>query len=269
MRPEVLEEHIIKTREATENPFGVNIPLLYPSADQHIQTILKHNVPIVFTSAGSPKKWTAILQKEGIKVIHVVSSSIFALKSQDAGVDAVVAEGFEAGGHNGREETTTLCLVPEVVKSVAIPVIAAGGIGSGQAILAAQALGAEGVQIGSLFAASKESSANEAYKDAVVSAKEGDTILTLKELAPVRLIKNSFSEKVEQAYQKGADAESLKMLLGKGRARKAIFEGDLSNGEIEIGQISSSIEGVLSVKEIFSKLKLQHAASLKVDFGIL
>ncbi len=268
MRPEVLEEHIIKARAATDKPFGVNVPLLYPSADQHIQTILKHNVPIVFTSAGSPKKWTSLLQKEGIKVIHVVSSSVFAKKSEDAGVDAVVAEGFEAGGHNGKEETTTLCLVPEVVKSVAIPVIAAGGIGSGQAIMAAQALGAEGVQIGSLFAASKESSASEAYKRAVVSAKEGDTILTLKELAPVRLIKNSFSKQVEHANQNGADVEALKILLGKGRARKGIFEGDLSNGEIEIGQISSSVQTVLSVEEIFTVLKKSHEAALRVDLNI-
>lgn len=268
MRPHVLEEHILKTKSATKNPFGVNIPLLYPSAEDHIKTIIRHKVPIVFTSAGSPKKWTSILQSEGIKVIHVVSSSLFAKKSEDAGVDAIVAEGFEAGGHNGKHETTTLCLITEVVKSVRIPVIAAGGIGSGQAILAVQALGAEGVQIGSLFAASQESSASIEYKNEVLKATEGDTILTLKDLAPVRLIKNAFSDEVDALTKSGASKEELSALLGKGRAKKAIFDGDLDNGEIEIGQVSSSIGEIQSVKEIFSRLLLEHQKAKGLNYSL-
>ena len=239
MYPDVLREHIKKCKAATNHHFGVNVPMLYPNIEEIMQIIVEEDVKVVFTSAGNPKTWTETLKKEGITVAHVVSSAKFAQKSQDAGVDAVVAEGFEAGGHNGREETTTLCLIPNVKRQINIPLIAAGGIGTGSQILAAFALGADGVQIGSRFAATQESSANQAFKDVIVNAQEGDTQLTLKELAPVRLIKNDFYNQVQEKYQQGTTAEELKELLGRGRSKKGMFEGDLVNGELEIGQVSS------------------------------
>ncbi len=244
MYPHILDEQLNKCKAATDKPFGVNLPLLYPDIDKHIETIIRHKVPVVITSAGNPKTWTSILKNEGIKVIHVVSSAKFALKSQDAGVDAVVAEGFEAGGHNGREETTTLCLIPLVKEAVQIPVIAAGGIGTGRAMVAAMALGADGVQIGSRFVATPESSAHQSFKDRVVQANEGDTLLTLKELTPVRLLKNSFFNEVMAAYERDASKEELEQILGRGRAKKGMFEGDLENGELEIGQVSALIKSM-------------------------
>lgn len=256
MYPDVLREHIKKCKAATNHPFGVNVPMLYPNIEEIMQIIVEEGVKVVFTSAGNPKTWTEILKKEGITVTHVVSSAKFALKSQEAGVDAVVAEGFEAGGHNGREETTTLCLIPNVKRQIDIPLIAAGGIGTGAQILAAFALGADGVQIGSRFAATQESSANQAFKEVIVSAKEGDTQLTLKELAPVRLIKNEFYNQVQQKYQQGTTAEELKELLGRGRSKKGMFEGDLVNGELEIGQVSALIDSIPTVQEVFDDLIL-------------
>lgn len=254
MYPEILREHIQKTKAATQNPFGVNVPMLYPDIDKHMKIIIDEGVKIVFTSAGNPKTWTKILKDEGITVVHVVSSVKFALKAQEAGVDAVVAEGFEAGGHNGRDETTTLCLIPMVKEQLKIPLIAAGGIGTGKTMLAAMALGADGVQIGSRFAASTESSAHQNFKNEIISAKEGATQLTLKELAPVRLIKNKFYAAVENAYQNGASKEDLIALLGRGRAKKGMFLGDLENGELEIGQISGLIHEVKSTKEIVDEI---------------
>ncbi|WP_314243565.1 nitronate monooxygenase [Empedobacter tilapiae] len=254
MYPDVLREHIKKCKAATNQSFGVNVPMLYPNIEEIMQIIMEEGVKVVFTSAGNPKTWTEILKKEGIIVTHVVSSAKFALKSQDAGVDAVVAEGFEAGGHNGREETTTLCLIPNVKRQIDIPLIAAGGIGTGSQILAAFALGAEGVQIGSRFAATQESSANQAFKDVIVNTQEGDTQLTLKELAPVRLIKNEFYNQVQEKYQKGTTVEELKELLGRGRSKKGMFEGDLVNGELEIGQVSSLINSIPTVAEVFDDL---------------
>lgn len=251
MYPDVLNEHIIKCKQATDKPFGVNLPMLYPDIESHIETILKHKVPVVFTSAGNPKTWTDILKKEGITVVHVVSSVKFALKAEEAGVDAVVAEGFEAGGHNGREETTTFCLIPNVRREISIPLIAAGGIATGLQILAAMTLGADGVQMGSRFAASFESSAHELFKKEIVKAQEGDTVLTLKELAPVRLIKNQFYEEVQKAYENCATKEELIELLGRARAKKGMFEGDLEKGELEIGQVSSLIDEIQSVEDIF------------------
>ncbi|MCA4781744.1 nitronate monooxygenase [Empedobacter stercoris] len=256
MYPDVLREHIKKCKAATNHPFGVNVPMLYPNIEEIMQIIVEEGVKVVFTSAGNPKTWTEILKKEGITVTHVISSTKFALKSQEAGVDAVVAEGFEAGGHNGREETTTLCLIPNVKRQIDIPLIAAGGIGTGAQILAAFALGADGVQIGSRFAATQESSANQAFKEVIVSAKEGDTQLTLKELAPVRLIKNEFYNQVQQKYQQGTTAEELKELLGRGRSKKGMFEGDLVNGELEIGQVSALIDSIPTVQEVFDDLIL-------------
>lgn len=254
MYPEILKEQIIKCKQATDKPFAVNLPLLYPNIEEHIDTIIKEEIPIVFTSAGSPKKWTAHLQSPGIKVVHVVSNLKFALKSQEAGVDAIVAEGFEAGGHNGREETTTLCLIPMIAQVVDIPVIAAGGIGSGQSMYAALALGASGVQIGSLFAASKESSAHINFKQAIVDAKDGDTKLMLKELTPVRLLKNEFFNQIVEANNNHASKEELAELLGRGRAKKGMFEGEMNEGELEIGQVSASINSIKSVSEIFENL---------------
>lgn len=254
MYPDVLNEHIIKCKQATDKPFGVNLPMLYPDIESHIETILKHKVPVVFTSAGNPKTWTEILKKEGITVVHVVSSVKFALKAEEAGVDAVVAEGFEAGGHNGREETTTFCLIPNVRREISIPLIAAGGIATGRQILAAMTLGADGVQMGSRFAASFESSAHELFKNEIVKAQEGDTVLTLKELAPVRLIKNQFYEEVQKAYENCATKEELIELLGRARAKKGMFEGDLEKGELEIGQVSSLIDEIQSVEEIFEEI---------------
>jgi enoyl-[acyl-carrier protein] reductase II len=254
MHPEVLEEHIIKTRKATQKPFGVNVPLMYPELNKLMEIIANQKVPIVFTSAGSPKLWTGWLKDKGIKVAHVVSSSLFAEKSESAGVDAIVAEGFEAGGHNGREETTTLTLIPSVRKVTMLPLLAAGGISSGESMLAAMVLGADGVQIGSRFAISEESSAHADFKTLVTEIGEGSTKLTLKKLAPVRLVKNHFFEQVNSAEQKGANVDELRELLGKGRAKKGMFEGDLKNGELEIGQVSAQINQVLSVEQIVSNL---------------
>ena len=254
MHPEVLEEHIIKTRLATSKPFGVNVPLMYPELDKIMEIIVNQKVRIVFTSAGSPKLWTSWLKERGIKVAHVVSSSLFAEKSEAAGVDAIVAEGFEAGGHNGREETTSLTLISSVRKITQLPLLAAGGISSGESMLAAMVLGADGVQIGSRFAISEESSAHPDFKKLVTEIGEGSTKLALKKLAPVRLVKNHFFEQVNSAEQKGATAEELRKLLGKGRAKRGIFEGDLENGELEIGQVSAQINQVLSVNQIMENL---------------
>ncbi len=254
MYPEILKTHIQKCKSATPNPFGVNLPLLYPNIEEHIATIIEEKVPVVITSAGNPKTWTKKLKDNGIKVIHVVSSSKFARKAEEAGVDAIVAEGFEAGGHNGREETTTLCLIPEVAKNIHVPLIAAGGIGSGQAMLAVMNLGADGVQIGTRFITSTESSANLAFKNRILASKEGDTILTLKELTPVRLVKNEFYQKIANAYENNVSVDSLKELLGKGRAKKGMFEGDLEEGELEIGQVSSSIDKILSAQQIINEI---------------
>jgi enoyl-[acyl-carrier protein] reductase II len=263
MYPAVLEEHIVKCKEATTKPFAVNLPMLYPDIDKHVATIIKHKVPIVFTSAGNPKTWTAHLKAHGIIVVHVVSSVKFALKAQEAGVDAIVAEGFEAGGHNGKDETTTFCLIPMVAKEVTIPIIAAGGIGTGAGILAALTLGADGVQIGSRFVPTYESSAHINFKNAVVAAKEGDTLLTLKELTPVRLLKNEFFNKVQAAYQNGATTEELSTLLGRGRAKKGMFEGDLIEGELEIGQVAGLFEKLQSAKEVMEELIEGYHEALK------
>lgn len=262
MYPEILEEHVIKCKEATDKPFAVNLPMLYPDIDKHVATIIKHKVPIVFTSAGNPKTWTAHLKEHGIKVVHVVSSLKFALKSELAGVDAVVAEGFEAGGHNGHDETTTLCLIPNVAKELKIPVIAAGGISTGRAMLAAMNLGAEAVQIGSRFVASEESSAHENFKNAVIEAKEGDTKLTLKEITPVRLLNNDFYQSVNEAYENGASLDELKTLLGRGRAKKGMFLGDLSDGELEIGQVSGFINEVMPAKAIVEEILTEFKEAL-------
>lgn len=262
MYPEILEEHVRKCKAATDKPFAVNLPMLYPDIDKHIETIIKYEVPIVFTSAGNPKTWTEHLKNHGITVVHVVSSLKFALKAQDAGVDAVVAEGFEAGGHNGRDETTTLCLIPMVKEQLSIPLIAAGGIGNGRAMLAAMNLGADGVQVGSRFVASKESSAHDNFKNAVVDAKEGDTHLTLKEITPVRLIKNDFYNRVFAAYQDNASVDALKELLGRGRAKKGMFEGDLVEGELEIGQISGLIHDIKPAAEIVNDFITEYQEAL-------
>jgi enoyl-[acyl-carrier protein] reductase II len=252
MYPDVLREHIQKCKEATDKPFGVNVPMLYPNIEEIIQIIIAEEVKIVFTSAGNPKTWTGYLKENGITVVHVVSSSKFALKAQEAGVDAVVAEGFEAGGHNGREETTTLTLIPMVREQISIPLIAAGGIASGRGMLAAMILGADGVQMGSRFAASHESSAHDNFKQTIVNVKEGDTQLTLKELAPVRLIKNKFYNDLQELYAKCPSPEELKTLLGRARAKRGMFEGDLIEGELEIGQIAGLIHEIKSVEEIIS-----------------
>lgn len=254
MYPDVLDDQILKCKKATSRPFAVNIPMLYPDIDKHIETIIKHKVPIVFTSAGNPKTWTSHLQSNGIKVVHVVSSLKFALKAQDAGVDAVVAEGFEAGGHNGRDETTTMCLIPKVASELKIPVIAAGGIGTGRAMLAAMNLGAEGVQIGSRFVATYESSAHQNFKNRIINLPEGETTLTLKELTPVRLIKNEFYKMIENAYVLNADADHLKELLGRGRAKKGMFEGDLIEGELEIGQVASLIPKIMHATDVIREI---------------
>ncbi len=254
MYPDVLEEHVQKYRAASTRPFAVNLPMLYPDIDKHIQTIIKYKVPIVFSSAGNPKTWTSMLKDNGITVVHVVSSARFAAKAEAAGVDAVVAEGFEAGGHNGREETTTLCLIPQVIKEVSLPVIAAGGIGNGKAMLAAMALGADAVQVGSRFVLSEESSAHLHFKERVRDAGEGETLLTLKELTPVRLIRNPFYEKVEQAYRTCATVDDLKQLLGRGRAKKGMFEGDMVDGELEIGQVSGYLDDILPAAAIVQNM---------------
>jgi enoyl-[acyl-carrier protein] reductase II len=254
MYPNELLHQIQQCKANTSLPFGVNLPLLYPNIEEHINTIIEQKVPIVFTSAGNPKTHTAKLKSHGITVVHVVSSSKFALKAQDAGVDAIVAEGFEAGGHNGREETTTMCLIPSVAKAVEIPVIAAGGIASGKAMLAARILGAEGVQIGSRFIATPESSAHIAFKNKILNAQEGDTKLTLKELTPVRLLNNPFSEEIESLYKRHGTVEELTQLLGRGRAKKGMFEGDLVQGELEVGQVSAEIKEIKPAAEILEEI---------------
>ncbi len=254
MHPEVLCEHIRKCKAATNKPFGVNVPLMYPEIEKIMEIIIAEKVEIVFTSAGNPKLWTKHLQENGIKVAHVVSSSKFALKCQEAGVDAVVAEGFEAGGHNGREETTTMTLIPQVRPVLDIPLIAAGGIGTGNAMLAAFALGAEGVQIGSRFAITEESSASDEFKQLCISLKEGDTILSLKKLSPTRLIKNDFYQQVQEAEDRGASVDEMRELLGRGRSKKGIFEGDLVNGELEIGQVTSLLGSVKPVKIVVDEI---------------
>ncbi len=263
MYPEILREHVEKCKAATDKPFAVNLPMLYPDIDKHIETIIEFQVPIVFTSAGNPKTWTEHLKSHGIKVVHVVSSLKFALKAEAAGVDAVVAEGFEAGGHNGRDETTTLCLIPMVADEVKIPVIAAGGIGTGRGMLAAMNLGADAVQVGSRFVASNESSAHENFKKTVVDAKEGDTLLTLKELTPVRLIKNEFYGQLQEAYDRGASNEELRELLGRGRAKRGMFEGNLVDGELEIGQISGLISDVKPAAQIVEEMLSEYREALK------
>lgn len=265
MSPELLEEHIRKCKAATSKPFGVNLPLLYSEVEKQIEIIIREGVKIVFASAGNPSLWTALLKQNGIIVVHVVSSVKFALKAETAGVDAIVAEGFEAGGHNGREETTTFCLLPMVKEAIKIPLIAAGGIGSGRTLLAAMVLGADGVQIGSRFAASNESSAHEKFKRKIIASTEGETVLTLKQLTPVRLIRNKFYASVKLAEEKGAGVEELNGLLGKGRSRKGIFEGDLEEGELEIGQISAAIKEVKSAKEIINEIWEEYIR-LKEDF---
>ena len=254
MYPDILDEHIAKCKAATNKPFAVNLPLLYPDIDKHIANIIKHEVPIVFTSAGSPKKWTSTLKEHGIKVVHVVSSAMFAAKSEAAGVDALVCEGFEAGGHNGRDETTTMCLIPAVVEAVNIPVIAAGGLHDGKSMLAAMVLGAEGVQMGSRFVVTQESSAHIDFKNTVIRIGEGETTLTLKELTPVRMIHNEFFQKVVEAYKAKASTEELAELLGRGRSKKGMFEGELSEGELEIGQISSMLNEIKPANEVVQEI---------------
>jgi len=254
MYPDVLREHIQKCKAATSKPFGVNIPLLYPDIDKHIQIVIEEGVKIVFTSAGNPKTWTSVLKEKGITVVHVISSSKFAKKAEEAGCDAIVAEGFEAGGHNGREETTTMVLIPAVVSAVKIPVIAAGGIATGKQMLAAMVMGAEGVQMGSRFVASEEASSHINFKNAVINSNEGDTILTLKQLTPVRLIKNNFYKQVQEAENKGASVEELKALLGRARAKKGMFEGQLEEGELEIGQVGANVRDILPAAKIMDEV---------------
>ncbi|WP_435312947.1 NAD(P)H-dependent flavin oxidoreductase [Cellulophaga fucicola] len=268
MYPDVLREHIVKCKEATSKPFAVNVPMLYPNVEEIMNIIVELDVKIVFTSAGNPKTWTSFLKEKGITVVHVVSSLKFALKSEAAGVDAVVAEGFEAGGHNGRDETTTLTLIPAVKEQLKIPLIAAGGIATGKAMLAAMILGADGVQIGSRFVASEEASSHQLFKERVVAAQEGDTQLTLKELAPVRLLKNKFFDDVQQAYKDCATPEDLKTLLGRARAKRGMFEGDMVDGELEIGQVAAIIHKIMPaaaiVKEIIAEFELAKNAALNL-----
>lgn len=263
MYPDILREHIQKYKAASNKPFAVNVPLLYPDIDKHIQIIIEEKVPIVFTSAGNPKTWTSILKEQGITVVHVVSSSKFAVKAQAAGCDAVVAEGFEAGGHNGREETTTMVLVPAVSAAVDIPVIAAGGIATGRQMLAAMVLGADGVQVGSRFVASAEASSHVNFKNLVIAANEGDTHLSLKQLTPVRMMKNNFFKQVQEAEKKGASVEELEKLLGKGRAKRGMFEGNLEEGELEIGQVSALIKNIKPAAEIVHELYKEYEDALK------
>lgn len=262
MNADLLREHIQKCRAATDKPFGVNVPLLYKHAEAMMEVIIEEKVPVVFTSAGSPKTWTGKLHGAGIKVAHVVASTKFALKCQEAGVDAVVAEGFEAGGHNGKEETTTMVLVPHVKGSVDIPLIAAGGIATGNGVLAAFALGAEGVQMGTRFALTQESSASDGFKELCIGLQEGETMLSLKKVGPTRLIKNEFFRRVEEAENRGASAEELKEILGFGRSRKGIFEGDLIEGELEIGQVSYMIKAIPTVQDVFDELLLEYREQL-------
>lgn len=262
MHPDILREHIRKCKAATSFPFGVNVPLLYPEIERIMQIIIEEKVSIVFTSAGSPKKWTGILHEHGICVAHVIASSHFALKCEEAGVDAIVAEGFEAGGHNGKEETTTFCLIPAVKSVTNLPLIAAGGIVSGRGILAAQTLGADGVQIGTRFALAEESSADIHFKNKCLELQEGDTMLTLKQISPTRVVKNDFYQQVVEAERRGASTEEIKDILGKGRAKKGIFEGDLTNGELEIGQAVSQIKQIQTVKEIMKELIADYQQAL-------
>ena len=268
MYPYILREHIQKCKKATAKPFGVNVPLFYPQLEEIISIIIQEKVSIVFTSAGSPKLWTATLKENNIKVVQVVSSVKFALKSQEAGVDAIVAEGFEAGGHNGREETTTMTLIPMVSKAIVLPLIAAGGIATGSSMLAARALGADGVQIGSRFVASNEASSHPNFKNEIVKAVEGSTQLTLKEITPVRMLKNQFFQEIVALYEKGADIEELKTALGSGRAKKGMFEGDLKEGELEIGQIAGLINEVLPAAQIIKNLIEEYNQTLKTLKGI-
>lgn len=261
MYPDVLREHIQKCKSATSKPFGVNVPLLYPDIEQLMNIIVEESVKIVFTSAGNPKTWTGFLKQHGIKVVHVIANTKFALKCQEAGVDAIVAEGFEAGGHNGREETTTLVLIPLICSAVDIPVIAAGGIGNGKQMLAAFALGAEAVQVGSRFVASVESSAHDSFKQAVISANEGDTQLTLKQLVPVRLLKNDFFKRIEEAELRGASTEEQKKILGRARAKKGMFEGDMIEGELEIGQVSAMLDEILPAGDIVNNMMNEFEAT--------
>lgn len=261
MNPEILREHIQKCRTATKKPFGINLPLLYENIEEQIKILIKERVKIVFTSAGNPALWTEKLKAEGIKVVHVVSSVKFALKAQQAGVDAIVAEGFEAGGHNGREETTSFCLIPMIKQAIDLPLIAAGGIATGAGILAAMALGAEAAQIGSRWVATPEASAHPNFKAAVAAAKEGDTQLTLRELAPVRMLKNTFYEELQKIYKKGASVEEIKKYLGKGRLRKGIFQGDLENGELEIGQVCALVNNIQPVEKVFKTLVKEYRKS--------
>lgn len=269
MYPEVLREHIQKCKKATDKPFGVNVPMLYPNIEDIMKIIVEEGVKIVFTSAGNPKTWTPFLKENGITVVHVVSSSVFALKAQEAGVDAVVAEGFEAGGHNGREETTTFTLIPMVKDKISIPLIAAGGIATGRGMLAAMTLGADGVQVGSRFAASLESSSHDNFKKTIIELQEGGTQLTLKELAPVRLIKNKFYQDVQQLYEKCPSKEELAALLGRARAKRGMFEGDLDEGELEIGQIAGLIKEILPAKDIINTMltEFEQAKQEVVSFG--
>jgi enoyl-[acyl-carrier protein] reductase II len=263
MHPETLLEHIQKMKEATTKPWGVNIPLMYPEIDRLIEMIISEGVKIVFTSAGSPKKYTQRFHDAGIKVAHVVSSSKFARKCEEAGVDAIVAEGFEAGGHNGREETTTLTLIPQVRRSTTLPLIAAGGIGSGEAILASMVLGAEGVQIGTLFALTQESSASEAYKQRCIALEEGDTMLTLKAISPTRMIKNALYNRLLEAQNQGASVEELRAILGQAATKRGIFEGDIDNGELEIGQIASAIKNIPPVSEVMERLEKEYQKAIE------
>jgi len=263
MYPDVLREHLAKYRAATDYPFAVNLPLLYTDIEQHVKSIIDYKVPIVFTSAGNPNTWTSKFKDHGIKVVQVVSSSKFAIKSQEAGVDAIVAEGFEAGGHNGRDETTTLCLIPEVRRHIDIPLIAAGGIGSGAAIAACMALGADGVQIGSLFATSVESSAHISFKERIIASQEGETMLCMKKIIPVRLLKNKFYEEITHLENICAGSDKINNHLGRGRAKKGMFEGDMENGELEIGQIAASINKIKTVKEIMHDLILEYNSTIK------
>lgn len=261
MYPDVFRHHVQSIKKATNKPYGVNLPLLYPNIEEHIQTILEEKVPIVFTSAGNPKAWTATLKAAGIKVVHVVANTKFAIKCEEAGVDAIVAEGFEAGGHNGREETTTLCLIPMIRKATNLPLIAAGGIGTGAAMLACMALGAEGVQVGSRFAATVESSAHQNFKSLIINAKEGDTELSLKQLTPVRLLKNDFYQAVKNAEIRGATPAELQELLGRGRAKKGMFEGDLVEGELEIGQVAAIFDSIIPAAEVVENLVSEYRAA--------
>jgi enoyl-[acyl-carrier protein] reductase II len=267
MYPDVLREHIRKCKQTTHRPFGVNIPLLYPDIEKHIAIVVEEEVPIIFTSAGNPKTWTNVLKEKGRIVVHVVSSSKFALKAEEAGCDAVVAEGFEAGGHNGREETTTIVLVPSVCEAVKIPVISAGGIATGRQMFAAMVLGAEGVQIGSRFVASEEASSHLKFKEAVVNAKEGDTVLTMKQLTPVRMMRNKFFEDVQNAEWRGATLDELKSLLGTARAKKGMFEGNLDEGELEIGQSSILIHNIQPAAEIVANLWNEFNDALKAPLS--